>query len=476
MPRSRATLPALAAIAALCMAPGGTAAPGPPATASPGVPGAQRDDPMAPVYVVSSRATWDTSLRGVARRPDARSDSLGRPVVVSRVRAHQLEDVARRVHERERRCGGYFAFPTRAAALAFLARDRTAAVARAQALPDYALDQQDQVARWLPQASEPAIRGTLLALSTDWTNRYFASQQGRASAEWIRDLWAELASDRGDATATLHHECWNCGQQPSVILTLRGTDLADEVVVLGGHLDSISSTGAFDAMVAPGADDNASGIAVLTEVIRIVLSDPTWRPRRTIKFMGYAAEEVGLRGSRAIAEAHAAAGERVVGVLQLDMTNYTDGTALDMRIISDYSNAPLQQFVRDLFDAYLAPAGHTRGASACGYACSDHASWTAVGYPAVFVAEPVLFPTRHTPSDKVPDIGTDASVSVPFAQLGLAFVAELAKAGPAQPTLPFCAPSGDPASGLFAGRDWQRAAPRTPVDREPLVGRPRAGR
>ena len=41
-------------------------------------------------------------------------------MVVSRVRAHQLEDIGRLVHERERRCGGYFAFHTRAEAEAFL--------------------------------------------------------------------------------------------------------------------------------------------------------------------------------------------------------------------------------------------------------------------------------------------------------------------------------------------------------------------
>lgn len=397
-----------------------------------------QEDPQAPVYVVSSRATWDSSLSPLASEPRLHRDSLGQPIVVSRVRAHQLEDVARLVHEHERQCGGYFAFPTRSAAEAFIVRDQSARVANAQAVANYTLDQQDQVERWLPQASEPAIRDTILALSTNWPNRYFASSQGRISAEWIRNVWAELAADREDAAATLHNTCWNCSSQPSVILTIPGTDLAHEVVVLGGHLDSISSTGTFDAMIAPGADDNASGIAVLTEIIRVMMADPVWRPRRTIKFMGYAAEEVGLRGSRAIADEHAAAGAQVVGVLQLDMTNFTDGGTLDMRIISDYSNGPLQDFVRALFDTYLAPMGHTRGASACGYACSDHASWTAAGYPAVFAAEPFLYPTRHTPADKMPDVGADASVSVPFAQLGLAFVAELAKTASAHPKMPFC--------------------------------------
>ena len=72
-----------------------------------------------------------------------------------------------------------------------------------------------------------------------------------------------------------------------------------------------------------------------------------------------------------------------------------------MRLVTDYSNPAMQQFLTDLFDDYLAPSGLTRGTSTCGYACSDHASWTAAGYPAAFMIEPTLFPWRHTPRDNL---------------------------------------------------------------------------
>ena len=386
-----------------------------------------QDDPHEQVYLVSSRATWDTSLKSIAREPDERRDGLGKPVVVSQVSAHRLEDLSQLVHERERRCGGFFSFPTRAAAEAFLLADRSAEMAQATAAVDYTIDQQQLVGEWLPEVEESRLRATIQHMSTHYPNRYFLSNHGEASARWLRDYWLELANGRPDVSAQLN-TCTGCGYQPSVILTIQGAELPDEVVVVGGHLDSISSTGSGDFMDAPGADDNASGMAVITEAIRISMASG-WRPKRTVKFMGYAAEEVGLRGSKAIADAYQAQGIEVVGVLQLDMTNFNDGsTALDLRLISDYSSAPLQQFVRDLFDEYLAPYGLTRGSSACGYACSDHASWTAAGYPAAFVAEPVLFPTRHTPTDKMPNVGADAQVSVPFARLALAFVAELGKA------------------------------------------------
>ena len=122
-----------------------------------------------------------------------------------------------------------------------------------------------------------------------------------------------------------------------MILTIQGTDLPNEIVVLGAHLDSINgSAGGSTEQTAPGADDDASGIASLTEVIRVALASG-WKPKRTVKFMGYAAEEVGLRGSNAIAQSFKTADSNVVGVLQLDMTNYKSGSgrrhAVDHRLL-----------------------------------------------------------------------------------------------------------------------------------------------
>ena len=321
---------------------------------------ARQHDPFAPVFIVASQATWRGGLQSIARDPVERVDSLGSRVVVARIRTNQLAEVSHLVHEREKRCGGYFAFPTRAA------------------------------------------------------------------ADWIRDTWLSMAGERTDVSAELFTACGNCSTQPSVILTVQGTEMPDEVVVLGGHLDSISWSGSGDGMDAPGADDDASGIATLTEVIRIALASG-WQPRRTVKFMGYAAEEVGLRGSNAIAQSFQDQGVDVVGVLQLDMTNYAVGASDDMQLVTDYSNAGLQQFVRDVFDEYLAPLGLTRGTYACGYACSDHASWTSAGFPSAMMFEAGFNNDIHTPDDTLANMGGTAAPSVALAKLGLGFLGELAK-------------------------------------------------
>jgi leucyl aminopeptidase len=386
-------------------------------------------DPFAPVYIVTSRDTYQ-GVRGLARDAVGRRDSTGMPLVISEIRADRLGELSRYVHVNERRCGGFFAFPSRAQAEAFLQTDRSRQAMTKSLLASYTLDNQATVDHWLPQVQERRLYDTINHLSS-YRNRYYASSFGKTSAEWIRTHWQSLAAGRSYVTTELFTACTNCSTQPSVILTIEGWDLPNEVVVLGAHLDSINANNRNDLnQLAPGADDDASGIATLTETLRIALSEG-WRPRRTVKFMGYAAEEVGLRGSNAIAQSFRSSGVNVVSVLQVDMTNYKSGAVPDMKLIADYSNADLKNFFVTLFDTYLAPMGLTRGSVACGYACSDHASWTNAGYPAAMMFEAGgpngSFPYIHTTSDTLATMGESAQNSVKFAQFALAYLGETAK-------------------------------------------------
>jgi Zn-dependent M28 family amino/carboxypeptidase len=75
----------------------------------------------------------------------------------------------------------------------------------------------------------------------------------------------------------------------NVIAEIPGTDKADELVMLGGHLDSWHA--------ATGATDNAIGCAVMMEAVRILQAIGA-RPRRTIRVALWSGEEQGLLGSR----------------------------------------------------------------------------------------------------------------------------------------------------------------------------------
>ena len=384
----------------------------------------------APVFAVTSARTLAASPLRHLKAQDA-TDSLGTALKIVELDTAQREALSTHVHESEGRCGGYFAFPSRREAEAFLANERALKSLMAPTAIAYSIDNQTTVAPWLPQVAEANIRATIAHLSS-YQNRYYASSHGRAAAVWIHDTWLALANGRTDVQAELFTACATCSTQPSVILTVQGSELPDEVVVVGAHLDSIRGNGSGGhEQFAPGADDDASGIAVVTETIRIALASG-WKPQRTVKFMGYAAEEVGLRGSRAIAQDFAAHGVNVVGVLQLDMTNYRSGVSHHVHFISDYSNGPLLAYMYELFDTYLAPLGLVRQSIACGYGCSDHASWTSSGFPAAMASEPgsrtsTFFSGLHTASDTLTQVGGTADASVPFAYFALAFIGEMAK-------------------------------------------------
>ena len=387
-------------------------------------------DPHATVYIVTSAEIYQSDLQAIVGNGKGIGlrDSLGTPLVLAEVATWQVDEISRVIHEQRKRCGGYFAFETRAEAEAFVRGDASRRAASAK-LASYTIDNATTVNPWLPQASEANIRGTITTLAGN-TNRYYTSTTGKTAAEWIRSRWQALAGTRTDVSTELS-TCGTCSTQPSVILTINGNELPGEIVVLGAHLDSINTSGGGSTtQVAPGADDDASGVATLTEVIRIALASG-WKPKRTVQFMAYAAEEVGLRGSNAIAQSFKSSGKNVVGMLQLDMTNYKSGSVADMQLISDYSNAELKTFLTNLFDTYLAPTGLTRSTYTCGYGCSDHASWTSAGYPAAMMFEggssSGYNPSIHGPNDTLANMGNSAANSVKFAKLALAFVGELAK-------------------------------------------------
>ena len=385
---------------------------------------AQHAEPTS--WLVVGTDTW-LAHRGHAEM--FRMDKRGNPVVLVEATESQVADLAAHVHEREHRCGGFFAFATREEAEAFIAIEP---VSPQSLSGPYVIDNQATVNEWLPQTTELNIRNTITWLSS-FTNRYYNSAHGQQASLDLMARWMDVADGRSDVSIDLV-PCGNCGQQYSVVLTITGQTLPDEIVVLGGHLDSISSAASSNPQngSAPGADDDASGIAVLTETLRIALGNG-WKPQRTVKFMAYAAEEVGLNGSKAIAQSFAAAPRKnVYAVLQLDMTNYTTNWAgkKDLFIFTDLVDTGLTNFVTQLFDTYLAPLGLTRGTSQCGYGCSDHASWNTQGFPAALVFETDMHnssPYIHSPSDTLANMGNSAQHSVTFAKLALAFLGETAK-------------------------------------------------
>lgn len=350
------------------------------------------------------------------------------------------------LHEELKRCGG---FKLRGSLeRASLSEQRTARGGVPAPPAPYVIDHGSTVNALLPLLQTANLKQTIEALSA-FPDRFHESESGKQASLWIRDLWQSYALARPDVKVELltHDET----PQPSVALTIPGKLQPDQQVILGGHLDSINR----DGELAPGADDNASGIAVLSEVIRVAL-ELGYQPDRTVIFYGYAAEEIGLVGSGDIAARAQAEQAQIEGVLQLDMTNYNPALQPYMAIVTDYTDDALNDFAKLLIDTYVGIPWKT---SQCGYACSDHASWTERGFAAHHVHETTVEESNdklHTAQDTLAVSDGKADHSSYFARYAAAFMVELAKGSVPPP--PECA-ADKPCTDGAACRDGKCTVP-----------------
>lgn len=263
-------------------------------------------------------------------------------------------------------------------------------------------------------------KATVQSLSA-YPTRFYRSTTGATSANWLADRYRALAaaSGRSDVSVrTVAHANYN---QPSVIARIEGDGSSQEVVILGGHLDSISSSSS-----APGADDDASGSATVLEAFRVLVQSG-FKPRRPLEFHAYAAEEVGLLGSQDIAADYAARRVAVASMTQFDMTCYpgTRGTK-NIGMTTDFTDAALTTFLKALVDTYTTA---TYAASTCGYGCSDHASFNKYGYRAAFPFEAPFGqhnPDIHTIRDTLDKC--DLGVAANFLKLALSYAVEMSAA------------------------------------------------
>lgn len=330
-----------------------------------------------------------------------------------------LLELSHEMHEKFHRCGGYMLHETLDDALSTLNAVEKRNFAKSAPFADYSLSAEDEVKPLIAQVSEKNITDVIKKLSS-YKNRYYKSATGVAAVKWVSEKWTELVSHRSDASVELYqHSRW---KQPSAILTIKGE--SDETIIVGGHADSIAGFWGRENARAPGADDNASGIATVTEIIR-VLAQSDFKPSKTIKFMAYAAEEVGLLGSKEIAADMKSKNANIIGVMQLDMTNYK-GSDLDIVMMTDYTNQQQNEFIGTLLDKYLPTVrwGYDR----CGYGCSDHASWHGQGYPASMPFESKKNDMNnhiHSSRDTIEQSRGGSNHAVKFAKLGLSFVVEL---------------------------------------------------
>ena len=197
----------------------------------------------------------------------------------------------------------------------------------------------------------------------------------------------------------------------NVVGILPGTNpqLAGQSLVIGAHYDHLGTgwpdvRAAHQGKIHHGADDNASGIAVMLELARQIV--PKWQPERTVIFIAFTGEEANLLGSRHyVRNSKKYPGEKIMAMLNLDT-------------VGRLENNPVTVFgthsARELVHVFRG-AGFVTGipvkAVPDDFGSSDQAAFIQAGIPAVqFFAS--AHEDYHAPGDTVDKIDTAGLVKV----------------------------------------------------------------
>ncbi len=286
----------------------------------------------------------------------------------------------------------------------------------------------DQIIRSLIARVDSAKLETTVRSMSDgsrWPTRYHASNYSRSVPEWIRSEFQRLAGSRTDIKIRLFEHTNTPMPSVEAIIPGQGPN-RDKFVIIGGHQDSIhqANSRTNPNAAAPGADDNASGVAVVLETFR-VLASSDYKPDATIVFYTYAAEEVGLVGSQEVARSYSSQSKTVLGAMQIDMAMFASSGTDEILFVTDFTSSTLTSLAASLAQDYLSLRVNYM---TCGYACSDHASWTQRGYPSFMPAEKDVqqsIARIHTINDTV-GAQTRSSYAANFAKLALAFAVSIA--------------------------------------------------
>ena len=185
---------------------------------------------------------------------------------VVEVDSHDIEKLSHHMHEEFHRCGGFIVHDDLDEAMEYVRSEDLKYWGDKGNFADYTINQQATVNGMINFVTESYISGVIRHLSS-YHNRYYNALYGVESSTWIKDHWAKIIENRSDAKVELiEHSRW---MQPSVVLTIEGE--SDDTIIIGGHADSIAGYFGGGGSRAPGADDNASGIATITEIIRVLV-------------------------------------------------------------------------------------------------------------------------------------------------------------------------------------------------------------
>ncbi len=245
------------------------------------------------------------------------------------------------------------------------------------------------------QVSKDSIQLYMTHLQ-DFGTRFYRATGYRNVAQWIRNKLADVGCQEAVLDSFWYTNTAFTGWQYNVIATIPGVQKPDSIYIVGAHHDCTSDNRLVDA---PGADDNASGVAAAIEIAR-VMNQSGYRPRSTVKFMTFVAEEMGLYGSEDVAVTAKNSNMRIQMMLNNDMISYCADTVNQWKVkLTYYNNSADVTNLADTCTKRFTTLGTTRTTQYND--ASDSYSFYAQGFKTIFFIENYDTPYYHTTQDRV---------------------------------------------------------------------------
>jgi len=269
--------------------------------------------------------------------------------------------------------------------------------------PSHKKDIDEVLSEYMAYISADSIQSYMQGLE-DFQTRFCLAGNQREVAVWIMDrffgfgyeevrLDSFLLKVEYPRRSGITYETW----QYNVECTYPGHTYPEQVYVLGAHHDAIAQDNPF--LYAPGADDNASGVAAALEVARIMMTHG-YSPAATIKFVTFAAEELGLHGAFDYAGKAKGSGTDIKLMINNDMISYATRPESEWAIqVQEYPDA---QWAADLAKEVIKRFTLLNAVETSRYIhATDSWAFHQNGYPAIFFIEDEFTPYYHTAEDLV---------------------------------------------------------------------------
>lgn len=275
------------------------------------------------------------------------------------------------------------------------------------------------VARAIEMVSSDRMMDTVRHLQ-GFGSRAFYLNSSMEAAEYIFERFSELGLD-------VHYQYFMAGphRTANVVAVLNGSSSEGGEYLLGAHYDSENSEATNyslgSTLSAPGADDDASGVAAVLE-IATVLSGQT--VSNTVKFVAFGAEERGydgsgmLNGSRHFVKAEKANGTVFAGTVILDMIGYSGGRGIHAAAAVNENSMPMAARIGDATERYNLNLSFSTHFTPNFAASDNYPFWTG-GYPSVLVIEDIpsagaaeMNPCYHTANDTADTLSAEQMTEV----------------------------------------------------------------